>query len=57
MTWQKDGRTLSQLPRYHFAPHGNLIIKNITSADTGRYECNVKNEHGRTTAAGFVTVK
>ncbi|XP_055843277.1 peroxidasin [Episyrphus balteatus] len=55
--WQKDGRLITENERFQISLSGSLYVKNATLADTGRYECSIKNEHGRATASGFVTIK
>lgn len=55
--WQKDGRTITNNERFQISLSGSLYIKNATLSDTGRYECSIKNEHGRATASGLVTIK
>lgn len=55
--WKKDGRTLFAVDRVRIAPSGSLFITNVTTADTGRYECSIVNEFGRATASGLISVK
>ncbi|XP_055915269.1 peroxidasin [Eupeodes corollae] len=55
--WQKDGREVFNNERFQISTSGSLYIKNATLSDTGRYECSIKNEHGRATASGLVTIK
>ncbi|VVD00945.1 unnamed protein product [Leptidea sinapis] len=55
--WRKNGNRLTTNDRLSITIIGSLVIKNITLADSGSYECSVHNEYGRDTAAAFLTVK
>ncbi|XP_050683951.1 peroxidasin-like [Leptidea sinapis] len=55
--WRKNGNRLTTNDRFSITIIGSLVIKNITLADSGSYECSVHNEYGRDTAAAFLTVK
>lgn len=55
--WRKDGARLTVNEKFSITVIGSLIIKNVSQADSGRYECTVFNDYGRDTASVFLTVK
>ncbi|XP_034942189.1 peroxidasin [Chelonus insularis] len=55
--WKKDGSAVEISPRFKISRGGSLYIYNITNSDTGRYECNAVNDHGRVTAQCLVRVR
>ncbi|XP_076623399.1 peroxidasin [Colletes latitarsis] len=54
--WKKDG-TAVEGNRVRISRGGSLYLYNVTSADTGRYECSAVNEYGRVTAQALVRVR
>ncbi|XP_053994637.1 peroxidasin [Hylaeus volcanicus] len=54
--WKKDG-TAVEGNRVKISRGGSLYLYNVTSADTGRYECSAVNEYGRTTAQALVRIR
>ncbi|XP_015429867.1 PREDICTED: peroxidasin [Dufourea novaeangliae] len=54
--WKKDG-TAVEGDRVRVSRGGSLYLYNVTSADTGRYECSAVNEYGRATAQALVRVR
>ncbi|KPJ09244.1 Peroxidasin [Papilio machaon] len=55
--WRKDGTHIEPNDRISISIIGSLIINNVTTTDTGRYECSAFNEYGRDTVSAFLTVK
>ncbi|KPI96140.1 Peroxidasin [Papilio xuthus] len=55
--WRKDGTHIKPIDRISISIIGSLIINNVTTTDSGRYECSAFNEYGRDTVSAFLTVK
>ncbi|KAJ9586071.1 hypothetical protein L9F63_020268, partial [Diploptera punctata] len=55
--WSKDGEPLSLSRRHRVSSFGSLYISNISTEDTGTYECSAVNSNGRSKAHGYLTVK
>ncbi|XP_013179276.1 PREDICTED: peroxidasin [Papilio xuthus] len=55
--WRKDGTHIEPNDRISISIIGSLIINNVTTTDSGRYECSAFNEYGRDTVSAFLTVK
>lgn len=55
--WRKDGTHIEPNERISISIIGSLIINNVTTTDSGRYECSAFNEYGRDTFSAFLTVK
>lgn len=55
--WRKDGTRITPGDRVSISLIGSLLINNVTTQESGRYECSVSNEYGRDTASVFLTVK
>ncbi|XP_078041721.1 peroxidasin [Augochlora pura] len=56
VVWKKDG-TAVEGNRFKISRAGSLYLYNVTSADTGRYECSAVNDYGRATAQALVRVR
>ncbi|XP_014486409.1 PREDICTED: peroxidasin homolog [Dinoponera quadriceps] len=56
MQWKKDGSAL-EAGRIKISRGGSLYIYNVSSTDTGRYECSAVNSHGRATGHALVRVR
>nr|XP_036214818.1 peroxidasin isoform X2 [Bactrocera oleae] len=58
--WRHDGRVITENifsnHKYQVSGYGSLLVKNVTTADGGRYECTLKNQYGRVTASSLVKV-
>ncbi|KAK1124010.1 hypothetical protein K0M31_007038 [Melipona bicolor] len=54
--WKKDG-TAVEGSRFRVSRGGSLYLYNVTTADTGRYECSAVNQYGRVTAQALVRVR
>ncbi|XP_076385365.1 peroxidasin [Megachile rotundata] len=54
--WKKDG-TAVEGDRVRISRKGSLYLYNVTSTDTGRYECSAVNQYGRATAQALVRVR
>lgn len=54
--WKKDGAAVTG-PGSRVSRAGSLYLYNVTSQDTGRYECSAINEYGRATAQALVRVR
>ncbi|KAH8305592.1 hypothetical protein KR059_002341 [Drosophila kikkawai] len=61
ISWRHDGRLIDpnvQLTeKYQISGAGSLFVKNVTIPDGGRYECQLKNQFGRTSASALVTIR
>ncbi|KAH8303803.1 hypothetical protein KR018_006943 [Drosophila ironensis] len=61
ISWRRDGRLIDpnvQLAeKYQISGAGSLFVKNVTILDGGRYECQLRNQFGRTSASALVTVR
>ncbi|XP_055686975.1 peroxidasin isoform X2 [Lutzomyia longipalpis] len=55
--WKKDGRTIISTDRFRIAASGSLHVTNVTTLDSGRYECSITNEFGRATGQGLLIVR
>ncbi|XP_015185112.1 PREDICTED: peroxidasin [Polistes dominula] len=56
--WKKDGATISNdRSRIRISRAGSLYLYNVSSQDTGRYECSAVNDYGRATAQALVRVR
>ncbi|XP_050334425.1 peroxidasin [Bactrocera neohumeralis] len=59
--WRHDGKVITENifsnDKYQVSGSGSLLVKNVTTADGGRYECTLKNQYGRVTASALVKVK
>lgn len=55
--WKKEGSHIARSLRHRISQSGSLYITNVTNEDSGRYECSVKNENGRTSASGLVSIR
>ncbi|KAL2716374.1 peroxidasin [Vespula squamosa] len=54
--WKKDGTSIAS-NRTRVSRAGSLYLYNVTSQDTGRYECSAVNDYGRATAQALVRVR
>ncbi|XP_046815214.1 peroxidasin homolog [Vespa crabro] len=54
--WKKDGTSIAG-DRTRVSRAGSLYLYNVTSQDTGRYECSAVNDYGRATAQALVRVR
>ncbi|XP_059477617.1 peroxidasin isoform X1 [Neocloeon triangulifer] len=55
--WRKNSVPIDEDPQHKIASGGSLYIYNVTSADSGEYECAAVNEKGKISAKATVTVR
>lgn len=56
--WFKNAiEVMEVLERFEILPNGTLKISDLTSLDTGTYQCVVKNSAGEATASTWLHVK
>uniref|UniRef100_A0A8C5CYE6 Peroxidasin n=1 Tax=Gadus morhua TaxID=8049 RepID=A0A8C5CYE6_GADMO len=46
LTWNKDGVQVTESGKFHISPDGFLEVKDVGTADAGRYECVARNPIG-----------
>lgn len=56
ITWQKDGRLISENDRVRVMPNGNLYISSVRPEDGGVYKCESKNDLGEASSQGNLTI-
>ncbi|XP_068757848.1 neural cell adhesion molecule L1-like [Montipora capricornis] len=54
--WLFGGLQLRGTGRYRIHPNGNLVIRNVTTMDSGEYTCEASNKLGRAHRKGFLSV-
>ncbi|XP_053386642.1 muscle M-line assembly protein unc-89-like [Mercenaria mercenaria] len=60
ISWMKDGRVISPSGRYHMTLQGGtgqLVIDNVTAADTGVYTCIVSNSQGKSSSTAALKLE
>ncbi|KAK7077517.1 hypothetical protein SK128_025715 [Halocaridina rubra] len=55
--WRKDGHTMDLDGKYRVDAEGSLYVYNVTSYDTGMYECSAENHVGYASARARLTVQ
>uniref|UniRef100_I3K0N8 Peroxidasin n=1 Tax=Oreochromis niloticus TaxID=8128 RepID=I3K0N8_ORENI len=56
LTWNKDGVQVTESGKFHISPEGYLEVKDVGTADAGRYECVARNPIGYQVASMVLTV-
>uniref|UniRef100_A0A8C5HXK5 Ig-like domain-containing protein n=1 Tax=Gouania willdenowi TaxID=441366 RepID=A0A8C5HXK5_GOUWI len=56
LTWNKDGVQVTESGKFHISSEGYLEVKDVGSADGGRYECVARNPIGYQVASMVLTV-
>uniref|UniRef100_A0A3P8Q8C0 Ig-like domain-containing protein n=1 Tax=Astatotilapia calliptera TaxID=8154 RepID=A0A3P8Q8C0_ASTCA len=56
LTWNKDGVQVTESGKFHISPDGYLEVKDVGTADAGRYECVARNPIGYQVASMVLTV-
>uniref|UniRef100_A0AAQ5Y2R0 Ig-like domain-containing protein n=1 Tax=Amphiprion ocellaris TaxID=80972 RepID=A0AAQ5Y2R0_AMPOC len=56
LTWNKDGIQVTESGKFHISPEGYLEVKDVGTADAGRYECVARNPIGYQVASMVLTV-
>ncbi|XP_033967231.1 peroxidasin isoform X1 [Pseudochaenichthys georgianus] len=56
LTWNKDGVQVTESGKFHISPEGFLEVKDVGTADAGRYECVARNPIGYQVASMVLTV-
>uniref|UniRef100_A0A3Q2ZI23 Peroxidasin n=1 Tax=Kryptolebias marmoratus TaxID=37003 RepID=A0A3Q2ZI23_KRYMA len=56
LTWNKDGVQVTESGKFHISPEGYLEVKDVGTADGGRYECVARNLIGYQVASMVLTV-
>uniref|UniRef100_A0A8C9ZPM8 Peroxidasin n=1 Tax=Sander lucioperca TaxID=283035 RepID=A0A8C9ZPM8_SANLU len=56
LTWNKDGVQVTESGKFHISPDGYLEVKDVGTADAGRYECIARNPIGYQVASMVLTV-
>ncbi|XP_041668807.1 peroxidasin isoform X3 [Cheilinus undulatus] len=56
LTWNKDGVQVTESGKFHISPEGYLEVKDVGTADAGRYECIARNPIGYQVASMVLTV-
>lgn len=53
----QDGVQVTESGKFHISPEGYLEVKDVGTADAGRYECVARNPIGYQVASMVLTVK
>ncbi|XP_054894270.1 peroxidasin isoform X1 [Poeciliopsis prolifica] len=56
LTWNKDGVQITESGKFHISEEGYLEVKDVGTADAGRYECVARNPIGYQAARMVLTV-
>uniref|UniRef100_A0A1A8LEU1 Peroxidasin homolog n=2 Tax=Nothobranchius pienaari TaxID=704102 RepID=A0A1A8LEU1_9TELE len=56
LTWNKDGIQVTESGKFHISAEGYLEVKDVGTADAGRYECIARNPIGYQVASMVLTV-
>ncbi|KAM9708996.1 peroxidasin homolog isoform 2-T2 [Menidia menidia] len=56
ISWNKDGVQVTESGKFHFSPEGYLEVRDVGTADGGRYECVARNPIGYQVAGMVLTV-
>ncbi|XP_024116960.1 peroxidasin isoform X1 [Oryzias melastigma] len=56
LTWNKDGIQVTESGKFHISPEGYLEVRDVGTADAGRYECTARNPIGYQAAGMVLTV-
>ncbi|XP_061599189.1 peroxidasin homolog isoform X2 [Cololabis saira] len=56
LTWNKDGVQVTESGKFHISPEGYLEVKDVGTADAGRYECVARNPIGYQVVSMVLTV-
>ncbi|XP_077587554.1 peroxidasin [Stigmatopora nigra] len=56
LTWNKDGLQVTESGKFHISPDGYLEVKDVGTADGGRYECVARNAIGYEVVRMVLTV-
>ncbi|KYO32917.1 peroxidasin-like protein isoform B [Alligator mississippiensis] len=56
ITWNKDGVQVTESGKFHVSPEGFLTIRDVGTADEGRYECVARNTIGYSSVSMVLSV-
>lgn len=56
VTWNKDGVQVTESGKFHISPEGFLTIRDVGTADAGRYECVARNTIGQASVSMVLSV-
>ncbi|KAM8809372.1 peroxidasin homolog [Eudromia elegans] len=56
ITWNKDGVQVTESGKFHVSPEGFLTIRDVGTADEGRYECVARNSIGYSSVSMVLSV-
>ncbi|XP_019468810.1 peroxidasin homolog isoform X2 [Meleagris gallopavo] len=56
ITWNKDGVQVTESGKFHVSPEGYLTIRDVGTADEGRYECVARNTIGYSSVSMVLSV-